>query len=122
MSSHPRRHPRTQGPTRADPALSPAYYHLHSSVRSEPARVSHPFQTIPGDCVQSSRMYSSSIVPVSTRAHTLACAFLILQAVKELSVAFKPYITVDRVASMYKTVQERQNQCRGLVTEEFESL
>ena len=44
------------------------------------------------------------------------------QAVKELSVAFKPYITVDRVAAMYKTVQERQNQCRGLVTEEFESL
>lgn len=41
---------------------------------------------------------------------------------KELSIAFKPYVTVDRVAAMYKTVQERQNQCRGLVTDEFEVL
>ncbi|KAL7411236.1 Vps53-like protein [Mrakia frigida] len=59
-----------------------------------------------------------SLVP-SKRYREIASS---LAAVKELSIAFKPYVTVDRVAAMYKTVQERQNQCRGLVTDEFEAF
>lgn len=45
-----------------------------------------------------------------------------LGAVKQLSIFFKPYMAIDRIAAVWRRFQESQGAVRGLVEEDFEAF
>lgn len=44
------------------------------------------------------------------------------QAVKEVAAVFKPYTAVERIAIVWKRVQESQGQLRTMLDEDFDAL
>lgn len=44
-----------------------------------------------------------------------------LQAVKQLAIFFKPYMSIERVAVIWKRLQQTQGSIRGLVEEDFDA-
>lgn len=44
------------------------------------------------------------------------------QAVKQISNAFRPYITIPRIAQIWKRIQEVQGRIRGILDEDFDAL
>ena len=46
----------------------------------------------------------------------------IIQAIKELSTFFKPYTAIDRIAAVWRRIQQSQGAVRALVEEDFDSL
>jgi hypothetical protein len=47
---------------------------------------------------------------------------MVYQAVKQLSIFFKPYTAIDRIAAVWKRMQQCQGSVRGLVEEDFDAL
>ena len=44
------------------------------------------------------------------------------QAVKQISTAFRPYISIPRIAQIWKRIQEVQGRIRGILDEDFDAL
>jgi len=45
-----------------------------------------------------------------------------IQAVKQIATFFRPYTSVDRIASAWKRIQEFQGRARSIVEEDFDAL